>query len=139
MFLLYFFSFNLYMSYSERIKQLVEFEGSQAKFSKKVGLSPQSINRIINQGSGVNGDTILAIAEAYPKLSIEWFVTGEGKMWKAHVGEIPESREDRIIDSEKEEMMREMIELQKARIKELTRTILEKAPELAKYLDIEEE
>lgn len=126
------------MSYSERIKQLVEFEGSQAKFSKKVGLSPQSINRIINQGSGVNGDTILAIAQSYPKLSMEWFITGEGEMWKASEDEIPESSGRSIDDSEKEEMMREMIELQKSQINMLKQAILEKAPELGKWLKLDE-
>lgn len=122
------------MSYSERIKILADIEGSQAKFSKKVGISPQSINKIISRGSGVNGETILAIAEAYPNLNIEWFVTGKGEMWKS---DMSANRETPMTDDEKETLKDQIIALQKSEIQNLKRAILEKAPELAEYLNID--
>jgi hypothetical protein len=59
-------------------------------------------------------------------------------MWKASEDEIPETSGKPIDDSEKEEMMREMIELQKSQINMLKQAILEKAPELGKWLKLDD-
>lgn len=123
------------MSISERLKALADFEGSQTNLAKKTGLTTQVISRTINKGAGIHSDTIIAIAEAYPNLSMEWFVTGKGEMWKA---DEPTVRETPMTDAEKELLKDEVIALQKARINELTRAILEKAPELGRYLRLEE-
>lgn len=122
------------MSYSERVKNLVEYEGTQAKFCRKVGLSKQAVNRIINQGSGLNGETIVAIAEAYPNLNLDWFIAGKGEMWKP---DVPAQRDVPLTPEDIVAMKDEIIALQKQQIENLKRAILEKAPELGKYLKIE--
>lgn len=100
------------------------------------------ISRIINRGSGIHSDTLIAIAESYPNLSMEWFITGKGEMWKP---DVPSVRETPMTDQEKDAMKDEMIELLKFQVNtmkkailEKKKAILEKAPELAKYLNIDE-
>lgn len=123
------------MSISERLKELADFEGSQTNLAKKTGLKSQVISRIINQGSGIHSDTLIAIAESYPNLSMEWFITGKGEMWKP---DVPAVRETPMTDQEKDAMKDEMIGLLKFQVNTMKKAILEKAPELAKYLNIDE-
>lgn len=123
------------MSISERIGAICEFEGSQKKFSEKTGIKQQTVSGMVSRQANIRSDNIIAIAEAYPNLSMEWLITGQGEMWKA---EIPAVREVPLTDKEKEDMMREMIELQKSQINMLKQAILEKAPELGKWLKLEE-
>ena len=128
------------MSYHQRIKELINYEGSQVKFCEKTGLNPKTISKVVSTGSGVNGATIEAIALAYADfLNLEWFITGKGEMWKEGVTPDPDAFNDRpdLPDPEKEALKDEIIALQKAQIQNLKRAILDKAPELAKYLNIE--
>lgn len=124
------------MSVSERIKELCDFEGSQLSFAKKTGIQSQTISKIIARGSEIRSDNILAIAEAYPNLSMQWFITGKGAMWMDEdSGQV--ARSHPMSDEEKELLKDEIIALQKKRIKELEREIQAKNPELAKRLGIE--
>ena len=124
------------MSVSERIKELCEFEGSQISFAKKTGIQSQTISKIIARGSEIRSDNILAIAEAYPNLSMQWFITGKGAMWMDEdTGQVV--RSNPMSDEEKELLKDEIIALQKARIKQLEQEIKVRNPEIAKRLGIE--
>lgn len=123
------------MPISDRLRQLAYHAGSQSNLAKKAGLRSQVISRIINKGAGIHSDTILAIAKAYPDLNLEWFITGEGPMWKPKSSissEAPKS------DKEKEGLKDEIIALQRTQLNLLKRAIREKAPELGADLNLEE-
>lgn len=122
------------MSIAERLKALADFEGSQTNLAKKTGLTTQVISRTINKGAGIHSDTMIAVAEAYPNLNLEWFITGKGEMWKS---DISEKREEPLTEDEKDALKDEIIALQKTRIKQLEQEIKDKNPELAKRLGIE--
>ncbi|MEZ4991865.1 MAG: helix-turn-helix transcriptional regulator [Saprospiraceae bacterium] len=124
------------MSISERIGLICEFEGSQKKFSEKTGIKQQTVSGMVSRQANIRSDNIIAIAEAYPNLSMEWLITGQGEMWK------PEKEDERIEpmeDTEKELLKDEVISLLKKQIRMMTQAILEKSPELAEYLRLEEE
>lgn len=122
------------MSISERINVLCELEGSQRKFSEKTGIAQPTISRMVLRQANVRSDNIIAIVEAYPNLNVEWFITGEGEMWKS---DKPEKREEPLTEAEKESLKDEIIALQKARIKQLEQEIKVRNPEIAKRLGIE--
>ena len=121
------------MSYSERIKLLVEIEGSQANFCAKTGLNKQTVSKIVNRGSGVNGDTISAVVEAYPDLNAEWFVTGVGEMWKTDT----QTSSNTQVNGAQNDLKDEIIALQKKRIAMLEQAIVKGAPHLMGQLGLE--
>lgn len=123
------------MSISECIEALVDYEGSQRKFAEKTGIAQTTISRMVSKQGNIRSDNILAIVEAYPNLNVKWLITGEGEMW---ISENEQPRETPLSDDEKEAMKDEMIELLKFQVNTMKKAILEKAPELAKYLNLED-
>lgn len=124
------------MSISERVEAIVEFEGSQRKFAEKTGIAQTTISRMVSRQANIRSDNIVAIVEAYPNLNVKWLITGEGEMWEQ---DKPATREAPLEDTEKELLKDEVISLLKSKIRMMTQAILEKSPELAKYLRLEDE
>ena len=121
------------MSIAERISILSKFEGSHTRLAEKIGRKPQIISRIIKQGTEVRSDTILAIAEAYPNLSMQWFIAGRGEMWlEENVTPMTNT-----TPADEEGLKDEIITLQKARIKMLEEQIRLKDAEWGKGLGVE--
>ncbi|MDR0295180.1 MAG: hypothetical protein LBH91_03180 [Prevotellaceae bacterium] len=68
------------MNTRDRILQFVEYKNiSKNKFYRETGLSNGFLDKNNNPGT----DKIEQIIYAYPELSTEWLITGEGKMLKA--------------------------------------------------------
>ncbi len=73
-----------------RIKQLIDLQtnGSVKKFSEKIGISQQKLNRLFNRDTRTGKyptvplDIITNITEMFVNVSIEWLVLGNGEMIK---------------------------------------------------------
>jgi hypothetical protein len=73
------------MNINERILRIIEAieNGRRYSFAKKIGKSRQQVSNLINNGYKVGFTIINDILAAYPELSPEWLMTGEGKMLKS--------------------------------------------------------
>ena len=84
----------------ERLQRLMVTEGvSQAEFSKKIGRQASNMSAILNP-SGKNGRNIPRglvneVVTAFPNISREWVMFGEGEMYKRDI----------IIEKEEEETL----------------------------------
>jgi transcriptional regulator with XRE-family HTH domain len=82
------------MEIQDRIKMLLEaLNESQNNFSKKIGVQSAVINHIVTGNSGNEGkrnkpsfDLLNKIIDAYPRVSLEWLIRGEGTMFKDYKG-----------------------------------------------------
>lgn len=64
----------------DRLVEFLKFEKiSQKKFADKVGVSTGFVNAI---RVSISPSTLSKIQSCYPKLNIEWLITGEGDMLK---------------------------------------------------------
>ena len=67
------------MGITNRIKQFADYLGiSMRKFCETVGVANGSFEKVKSIGS----ETLLKIYYAYPNISLEWLITGEGSMFK---------------------------------------------------------
>lgn len=127
------------MSLSQRLLEIVKFEGKQKIVAEKINTSTQSISKTITQDRGIAGSTIVAIAEAYPQLNMRWFLTGQGESGLDGV-----ASEVKQEDPEKEMLKEELLQVYKDKtgmlereVRMLKREIKEHAPTLASRLEIE--
>ncbi|MDH6309312.1 hypothetical protein M2451_002802 [Dysgonomonas sp. PFB1-18] len=68
------------LTQKDRILEFLESLAiSKNKFYTQTGIA----NGTLDKKSGITGDTIVKIHNAYPDLSLEWLITGEGEMLKS--------------------------------------------------------
>ena len=66
----------------DRILEFIQYSGiSQGEFIRKCGLSKGSIANI---QEAPNGTSLIKIARAYPELSLDWLLLGQGKMLRSN-------------------------------------------------------
>ncbi len=66
----------------DRILEFIQYSGiSQGEFIRKCGLSKGSIANI---QEAPNGTSLIKIARAYPKLSLDWLLLGQGEMLRSN-------------------------------------------------------
>ena len=67
---------------NERISLIIKkYNLSERQFSIKIGKKPQSVNAMIKKaGSDLMMSTVIDILKAFPEISVEWLVMGEGDM-----------------------------------------------------------
>lgn len=82
----------------ERIKLLMERYGlSQRKFALKTEMSPQTLNTSFKNDGELKLSVIQDILRAFPEVSTDWLVMGEGDMMKASGnGDLVEALRDHI-------------------------------------------
>lgn len=72
------------MSINQRIKIIIDTfeEGVNSRFAKKIGTAPTVVGTFLpgNRGSKPGFDLLVKILEAYPQLSTNWLLFGEGEM-----------------------------------------------------------
>lgn len=67
------------MGITNRIKQFADYQGiSMRKFCESIGIANGAFTKVKSIGS----ETLLKIYSAYPNVSLEWLITGEGSMFK---------------------------------------------------------
>lgn len=72
------------MNISEKFSTLINAVegGNKAAFARKVGKTPQYIHKIIKDGNNPSIDMASNICSAYPHVSTDWLLTGDGEMFK---------------------------------------------------------
>lgn len=67
----------------DRIKKIMETqEMSQKTFSEYLGISPAVLSSIFTEKTKPTLQTVSAIIEKFPEISLDWLVTGQGRMYK---------------------------------------------------------
>lgn len=68
---------------SQRLKVLIDqLNESVYGFAKAINVSQSSIATILKRDGGISSDIIKKIIISYPKISLDWLLTGEGNMFK---------------------------------------------------------
>ena len=74
---------------NKRLQQFLEAENlTQTEFADRLGSTRGSISHILSGRNRPGYDFFENLARNYPSLSIDWLLTGRGKMYKASIGEI---------------------------------------------------
>jgi transcriptional regulator with XRE-family HTH domain len=65
-----------------KIREIIEYyQLSERQFSIKIGVNPTVINSMFKKGNEPSAKVIQLIATAFPEISLDWFVRGEGDMF----------------------------------------------------------
>ena len=74
------------MEIVQRIKKLVEAKtnGNKKEFAAIIGIVQVTFNRYVNEERGMSYEVIDAILDAFPEVSAEWLLRGEGNMLKSN-------------------------------------------------------
>jgi hypothetical protein len=66
-----------------RIKMIIDYKGiSNNKFGRDIGCSSAQITQMLTHEKNFGIDKMLKILSAYPDISTEWLLTGQGEMLK---------------------------------------------------------
>lgn len=83
---------------SGRVVEVIDNLGiRQSDFADKTTIGRSTLNSTIKRGAELKSDAIRLIKEAYPNLNLEWFLTGEGKMWKDDVRDEDKTRAELLM------------------------------------------
>ncbi|MDO5447559.1 MAG: helix-turn-helix transcriptional regulator [Prevotellaceae bacterium] len=67
----------------DRIRKIMETqEMSQKQFSEYLNISPASLSSIFTEKTKPTLATVSAIVEKFPEISLDWLITGQGRMYK---------------------------------------------------------
>ena len=74
------------MEIVQRIKKLVEAKtnGNKKEFAAIIGIVQVTFNRYVNEERGMSYEVIDAILSAFPEVSAEWLLRGEGNMLRSN-------------------------------------------------------
>ena len=76
----------------DRIQQIMQSEGlSNVDFAKKIEISTSSLSHIFNGRNNPSLDVVMHIHKAYPQVSLNWLLYGEGQMVSDGMKELIES------------------------------------------------
>ena len=68
---------------NQRLQQFLSAENiSQAQFADSIGVARASVSHVLAGRNKPGYDFIRSVSERYPKLSLEWLISGKGKMYK---------------------------------------------------------
>ena len=78
---------------------LKEFETNPTQLANRFGVNQKTLSSQINQETAVSLSTILLILDAFPTISAEWLLKGEGEMIK-HSNEVQQqisTRDEELV------------------------------------------
>ena len=93
---------------NKRLQQFLSAENiSQSQFAEIIGVAKASVSHIVAGRNKPGFDFIESMARHFPKLNLEWLVSGRGRMYKDFAAEIPyDSMEsERNLDSQEEKIV----------------------------------
>ncbi|MBO4917230.1 MAG: helix-turn-helix transcriptional regulator [Bacteroidales bacterium] len=68
---------------NQRLQQFLAAENiSQAQFADSIDVARASVSHVLAGRNKPGYDFIRSISEHYPKLNLEWLISGKGKMYK---------------------------------------------------------
>ena len=124
------------MSLAERLKKVIDEEGSQKAFCEKTGIKQTAVSRIVNSDSGLRSQTLEQIAAAYPTLNLRWLLMGDGPQWidaEATAADVPAAD----LTREKDPTLDRLNQLLEQRLAVLEKVLKEENPDLAREYGIE--
>ena len=66
-----------------RLQQFISAENlTQSQFADSIGVAKAGISHILSGRNRPGYEFFRAIAQKYPKINLEWLITGKGKMYK---------------------------------------------------------
>ena len=86
---------------NKRLQQFLSAENiSQSQFAEIIGVAKASVSHIVAGRNKPGFDFIESMARHFPKLNLEWLVSGKGRMYKDSGADIPSDYQDtdRILD-----------------------------------------
>lgn len=76
---------------NKRLLKFLEAENiSQSQFADSIGVARASISHVISGRNKPGFEFFERTAQRYPSLSLEWLITGQGRMYKSADGQEPE-------------------------------------------------
>ena len=124
------------MSLAERLKKVIDEEGSQKQFCEKTGIKQTAVSRIINSDSGLRSQTLEQIAKAFPTLNLRWLLLGDGPQWTYSTA-TPEESLVADTSAEYTPSLKRVNKLLEQRVATLEQLIKDNDPELARRYGIE--
>ena len=99
---------------NKRLEQFLAAENiSQAQFADTIDVARASVSHVLAGRNKPGYDFIKSIADHYPKLNLEWLISGKGKMYKETQPAPPASPfKDELFGPEEEEIHTTGIEKQ---------------------------
>lgn len=88
---------------NQRLQQLINAEGlTQSQFADKIGVAKASVSHILAGRNKPGFDFIESLSRQFPNLSLEWLISGKGRMYKVTGPETapPEAPQDPGIIAE---------------------------------------
>lgn len=113
----------------KRLQEFLEYEGINIfAFEKRIGLANNTIRKKFASGRNNMGtETLTAILEAYPELSADWLLLGEGRMLRKDNEPVKQTEpsEQSSIDQQASSLSEalQIISKQQDTIKELTKAL----------------
>lgn len=69
------------MDIRQRLNEIIAYSGLSVRaFAIKCGITPATLDRQIKGLRGISIETVMGIVSAFPELSTEWLIRGQGDM-----------------------------------------------------------
>ncbi len=75
----------------DRIKKILDSQGLNAtQFAQKVSMNVSALSHILSGRNNPGYDALQKIIVNFPRINVEWLMTGQGEMYKENLPEEPE-------------------------------------------------
>jgi len=89
-----------------RLQQFLSAENiTQSQFADNIGVARASISHILAGRNKPGFDFIESLARRYPTLNIDWFITGNGRMYKSATEPAPAAIEPAAAPADPEDIL----------------------------------
>ena len=55
---------------------------TQSDFASKTGISPSALTQLKNNAGNLSIDNVIKIKKAFPNISLDWLISGDGEMYE---------------------------------------------------------
>lgn len=87
----------------KRLQQFLSAENlTQSQFAESIGVAKASVSHILAGRNKPGFDFMEGVAKCYPDLSLEWLITGKGKMYRSQNVTANPLLFNKLDDTEKE-------------------------------------
>lgn len=87
---------------NQRLQHFLAAEGiTQSQFADEIEVAKSSVSNILAGRNNPSYDFILNLSNHYPDLSLEWVLTGKGRMYRSGKEAAPRSRKQLFCSKRK--------------------------------------
>ena len=89
-----------------RIFRFIEsLQMTQSDFASKTGISPSALTQLKNNAGNLSIDNVIKIKKAFPNISLDWLISGDGEMYeKINDSQSPSLFPDFVDNAAKQEI-----------------------------------